>query len=166
MKPFPKYEFSPIFKIILQSKRNERSIRREFKKMVDFYKENPDAFYENLIATKENLENRESKGELSPGELNALKEIDNLLNSVLDPDAYFLFGEELLVNDFTKIYKQMKMKCTIDQIRENVPVEIHYYTINSEIPEDDMICKDSKISVEKLKVNTIDFLFQYQMLYN
>ncbi|MEO6303755.1 MAG: hypothetical protein ABIP51_11355 [Bacteroidia bacterium] len=163
MEPLSPFKFTPIFDIIINTKQKEKVIKREFKKMVEFYKENPDAFLNNLLDSKDSLESKET---LTPTEESALDEIYSILNSVLDPEMYFSFSDEMLLNDFTKIYKQIKGKCRKEDITNNVEVGIYYYTIPEEINDDLKIYKDSNITVNSVSVKCLDFLLQYQMLYN
>lgn len=163
MNPLPPYKFTPLFEVILNSYKNKKIIKEEFKKMVDFYKENPLAFYDNLIASKENLE---SRNELTIPEKKTLDEINKLLNNVLNPESYFIFGDDMLLDDFNKIYNQVKTICSIEDIRNNKPVEVYYYFLDENVSDEERIFPGSKISVNKMTINSLDFLLLYQMFYN
>ena len=160
------FKLSNIFELVSYSKKNEDLIREEFKKMVEYYKVNPDVFLDDLLNSKDYLESIEFKTE---SDNIALDELYDILDSVLDPEKYFLFSEEMLLNDFSKIYKQIKKNLkSINEIRDNAVIEVHYYTIVNDLfnKNKNKIAKNSSIAVEKISLKTMDFLLQYQMLYN
>jgi hypothetical protein len=165
------YRFSPIFEVVNFSQKSSDVIRDEYKKLVQYYKENPYDLRMTMEQTIEILENREAR---TKDEETALQELKQMLeDEQLDAEKYFLFGEEMLLDDFRKIYKQIRDKYPISFVQNNEEVEIMFYSIGQapdvpvgEILPTGQINTGSKIIIDKMILKAKDFLVQYQMLHN
>ena len=155
-QPVP-YKFSPIFEVINFSQKRTEEIRFEYRKLVEYYKENP---YD-LRLTMEQTINI------------ALMELIRMIDEGIDAEKYFTFGEEMLLDDFRKIYQQIRNKYPISYIQNNEEVEVLFYSIGQtpdtpvgELLPSGQVNTGSKIMVDKMRLRAKDFLIQYQMLNN
>lgn len=162
MKSLPPYKFSPIFEVIISSSQHSNEIRKAFDEMVKYYVDNPDEFVDILLQTRDIIESSEH---LSKSQLNALSQIEKVLDNNIPADKYFVFSEDLLLNDLKKIYKQIRDKHTIDVIRDNKSVDITFYSLVSS-DEDAEFIVHNKLGVKKITLKAQDFMTQYQMLLN
>lgn len=162
MKELPPYKFTPVFEVILDSIRNRNEIKKAFDEMVDHFVENQDEFYDTLMQVKEAIE---SNPELTPGQIKALEDIERVFEEGMPADVYFTFAEELLLDDFTKIYRQIRDKNPVDAIRENKTVSITFYSLISGPDETESVIHN-KLGVKKMTLRAQDFVLQYQMLFN
>lgn len=159
------FELNFLFKLIKSSQQKEKTIRREFAKMIDFFSNNEEDFIQILLNTKEILENTE--GELNEADEKALERIFEILDSdEINVKSYFNFIENLMLTDLKKIYKQIRDKEVPINIKENEICEIFYYDIDNLEEAIVDINIGSKISMKKIELNSLDFLLQYQMLNN
>lgn len=159
------FKLSYILEIIKNSQKKEKIIRQEFSKMIEFFTNNEDDFINVLLNTKDMLENSET--ELSDTEEKSLERIYKILDSEeLNIKSYFNFLENLLLNDIKKIFLQIRDKEVPVNIKENEICEIFYYDIDNLKKEIVDVNVDSKISMKRIELSSLDFLLQYQMLNN
>jgi len=161
MNLLKQYQMGPVFDVIIESAKNEKKIREEFDKSITYFIEHPDFFMESVMVTKEQLENLVT---LNSTEKSSLQAIYNLLDKKdFDVREYFQFKEELLLNNFVKIYKQVESKYPLSCIQNNEEIDILYYTISDDT---EFKTEYSKLCLNKLTVKALDFLISYQMLNN
>lgn len=165
----------PISQIVLFTQENLNYIKKEYKKLKTFYKTNPEAFLFSLTSTKQKLEDKEN---LSEFDKITLEEIDRMIINYDDIDYHFSFQEDFLLDSFQKIYTQMA-KFDRRYVKQSSTVEILFYTIDTthstildrnvplgELFEDGTVNTGSKLQIEILKINPLNFIYLYQTLLN
>lgn len=168
---YEELKFDVLTEIILCTQLYEKVIRKEYKKMKDFYLNHPQIFFNSLNDTKKSLE---LKDELTEYDKLTLESINEITDNHKDINCYFLFQEDYLLNSYQKIYSQMS-KLNREFVKKTSVIELIFYSLTEEQNENILIGeKDekrilntgSRLKFEILKINTKNFIYFYQSLLN
>jgi hypothetical protein len=170
----PNYQsikFDTISEVVLFTQRNKAKIKKEHKKLKNFYKENPEAFFYSLKDTKQKLESKDSLTDFDKIEL---EEINKMLENYEDIDSIFSFNNDYLLENFQKIYIQLS-KLDRDLVKNSSVIEVYFYSLTdksiTEVPvgeffDDGTINSGSLLRMEVVKINPMTFIYLYQTLLN
>lgn len=166
------YRLGPIADIIIFTQKNKNKIKKEFKKLSEFFLANPEAFYYSLETSKEYFENKEV---LTDFEYASLEEINKMLQSSNPVKEYFKFRKEFLIDDYSKIYSQISKQLTARDLLENPVIDIIFYSLNlnnkptspvGSVTESGFINTGSLLQMEVMRIESKEFISQYQTFYN
>lgn len=164
-------KLDPVTEIISFTQANKNVIKQEYKKLKNFYKLYPEAFLYTLNESKQKLE---SKQELTESDEMTLREVNKMREDYENIDLYFAFQDDFLLENYQKIYIQLS-KLNRDYVKTASIVEVFFYSLDSRdhfaIPigesyEDGTINTGSRLQMEILKVNPLNFIYLYQILLN
>jgi hypothetical protein len=142
--------------LIEKSKREEEKVRYEHKVLADFQRSNP-WILQTII------------DELSDSGKEGVPTFDNALD----------FREEYLLNDLTKVYRQIKKRNPL-LIDEDEPEQVYYYTVKPQLfkkqlkkgyalgdrDENGYLVSGSNLVLEAVSISLSDFLVLYYTLRN
>lgn len=165
------YKLDPISEIIIYTQKNQKKIKREYKKLKKFFQENPEAYYYTLESSKEKLE---SKEDLTEFDEKSLREIKDMLSDNRPVEKIFSFNETFLVDTYQKIYQQLKHS---DLKKLPAVVEVVFYslseraeaekkTIVGEFYPDGSLNTGSQLQIEIMKLNPLLYISLYSSLMN
>lgn len=170
---FEKYKFDSLLNIVATAQRNRELIRIEFEILRNFYENNPHAFYHSLEDTQDGLK---SKEELSDFEKLSIDEIEKILSAKEEISKLFYYREDLLMDSFHKLYRQVILNNEIEGIIEKPYIEFLLYTINTDqrvelVPigeyySDGTMNTGSRLEVKILKMSPKDFFSWYSAFNN
>lgn len=156
---------SPLFNIIKSTQQNKAAIKREFKKLIQYYKDNPEAFLDCLYETKQIYD---SKTYLTRAELATLTKIENMINQEIEmsPENLFKFTDNFLLDNYSKIFRQIKNTLTEGELSQNAVAVVYFYSVKEEGTDKITMSEGSNFCLEKIQFHSLEFVLQYQMLFN
>lgn len=170
---FIDYQLDSVAEIISTTQCIRKIIKKEYSKLSNFYKENPDILYSSLEETISNLDEKSKTTELTDFEVMSLEEAMNILKEKRPIEELFAFQDDFLLDSYEKIFRQITKK-SLASLKKSTTVDIIYYGLTykdenvgvGEYYSDGTINTNSQISLKLLRVNHKEFLTKYQILCN
>lgn len=161
MKKTQRYKLDPILEVILKSTQEKTEIIKEFFFSREYFLKHPGYFFDTLFEAKDELESIQLTTDLTDDEHATLQAIYEALDDEnLDIELYFQFSDDLILDSFEKIYRILRNNHSIDKVKNNQPINLLYYSMST------IQKQHTKLSLNKLEIKPLDFLFTYQALYN